>query len=1227
MNWAKYFSSTILQRGRSYWHSNKVSDLRKEDDNEYSAIVEGSYDYDVSVLRKTNGGLELFCDCPYAETGNCKHEAALLYEIEDVDPDFFIYTPEKSEKKTPPAPAVKADKAEIDATLFSFPQESFFTLDSVLSHYTISPEIYSAARRLINDGKITLDKINCLYPTDNMAKDNVLLDAKAIAREREGIEVDLRFGRSQLNLFECRTLQKYGSYTFPSNNPTCYKSGFHDTSYGYYYSTRLSGKKEILCVHKTATLILVADFIRKENPGDFTNAYGLTLVQAVRQAESDSLKKEIAGRTQVQTTAVSEPVDLRIWFTLDNYGIPSLDVRIGRSKYYAVKKPVDLISQVDSQAKVSFGKAFEIDFAKATFTENFNRNLEFLRMIPPESLRERPIRIEKGWFDMFFNRFMETGVESNLCGHIAFLDGKLSFDSVVEALKDNGKPVGIKVIINAPRILSGSSFVYSMNLSNGTLIRIPIKEDSQMISLIKDAKGLQVSAEIGMTQIRDFRHRILPALQRYGSVDTSRMPDYGEETYVSPQFSFNLDYENKMVVCSTSVSYNDRDYLITPSMTVDYSSRDQIRENAVTAILDSVFEFHSDDGWMSISDDSIFSFLSEGLNLLMETGAVNVTNAFSALRLKSKPRVRASVSVEGGLMDLSIQTEDMSASELLDLLESYRKRKVYHRLKDGTFYSLDDGELGDLAAFLDSLKLGRKDLVKGHVRLPAYRALYMNKLMEERDSLTIDRSSAFRRIIRDFSSYRDSDWEIPKKLKATLRPYQEDGLRWLCTLTAYGFGGILADEMGLGKTVQVLALLLSMKERGESGTSLVVCPASLVYNWQTEVDKFAPSLKTVVIAGKQSEREKLIEKCTDYDLVITSYDLLKRDIAHYSAKSFLMQIIDEAQFIKNHGTEASKAVKLVESRLHLALTGTPVENRLSELWSIFDFLMPGLLFGREAFRSDFEIPIMKDMSSDAMTVLKKMTSPFILRRLKTDVLKDLPEKLEETRISGMGDKQRKLYDAQVVRIKDSLKGSKTDFNKSKIEILAALTRLRQICCDPSLIYEDYDGGSGKREMCLDLIESATDSGHRMLVFSQFTSMLALLQKDLENRGIAYYTITGDTPKQKRLELVEKFNGGDVPVFLISLKAGGTGLNLTGADIVIHYDPWWNTAVQNQATDRAHRIGQTKVVTVYKLIAEKTIEERIMELQETKRELADEILSGETASLSGMTKDELIALLS
>ena len=469
-------------------------------------------------------------------------------------------------------------------------------------------------------------------------------------------------------------------------------------------------------------------------------------------------------------------------------------------------------------------------------------------------------------------------------------------------------------------------------------------------------------------------------------------------------------------------------------------------------------------------------------------------------------------------------------------------------------------------------------------------------------------------------------------MQDVLRGYQKIGYRWLRTLDGWGFGGILADDMGLGKTVQVIALFADEyregKEGGESRPSLIVCPASLVYNWENEFKKFAPGIRIRTIAGSAAQRREAFEALGEAEMpcqvLITSYELLKRDMEHYQKMSFRFQVIDEAQFIKNASTQSARAVKAIRAQTRFALTGTPVENRLSELWSIFDFLMPGFLFSYAKFKRSYETPIAKDGDREALATLGRLTGPFVLRRLKADVLRELPEKMEMEVYSKFKEKQKELYMANAAKLKAELEDG--EHPADKLQILAGLTRLRQLCCDPGLCYENYKGGSAKLETCIDLVRNGIQGGHKILLFSQFTSMLAIIGKRLSAEEIPYYTLTGNTPKEDRMQMVQAFENGGVPVFLISLKAGGTGLNLTAADTVIHYDPWWNVAAQDQATDRAHRIGQEKQVTVFKLITKGTIEENILHLQELKKHLADQIIARGTLDFASLGKEEILKLL-
>ncbi len=1243
MIWARYFTNKILQRGKSYWEDGMVEDLEQADQDTYTATVYGTHSYYVSVRRLPKDRLGFSCNCPYAKDGNtCKHMAAVLFEIEENDPEFFDGNHDEQPKKTPAAiPMVNPARnivRTVPSDLFrNYPSDQFFRLECIYDTYTISNEVYAKALNLVEAGAINIT--NCVlsyqssYQTTPNDPPRIEMICKMTANQTD-FAVKLALDKDSIYSLTCTqtdyySLSSYRRRRSADNYEGCKKSDLFNRILYYNYGLRVSGKKAPLCEHKCAALILIDRYLRENNPGDYTSYFGNALVSIIRRNEEEELAKVPAPSTSTPQQK-EPPLDflLRISAESSITSDLTLTASIGRTKYYKVRNISTLIGNIRNGENVRFGKELSVDFSNTEFTERSKPLVDFILSLPETYIAGNSILMGYSQLDMFYLKFQETGIDHETLGHLSFFDRELRVNCSVEALEVNGSTEGLNVKIDAPAIFWGRNHIFTIDEKGKRFCRHSTDSLGPLSEMFKISREHSFTATIGRKEMKDFNYRILPILEKYGNVDTSRMPQLDEVSEIlQPEFTFNLDYENKTVLCKSLVSYGDKSHNLCDETSVDPETRDGIRENAVRRRLDSYFGLRTDEAWTTFEDDAVYYLLSEGLNQLMEIGTVNATASFSSLKLQRKPRVMANVSMEGSLLDLSIQSNDMDLQELMAVIDSYRKHKRYHRIKDGTFISLDNEDIAEITSFIDALKLGKNDIIKGKISIPAYRSLYLNKIMEERDALTIERSSSFRKLIRDFASIKESDWDIPKTLNANLRPYQEDGLRWLCTLAQYGFGGILADEMGLGKTVQLIALLLVLKER-RKGTSLIVCPASLVYNWQSELKRFAPSLKVLVVTGKQSEREALISECNDFDVLVTSYDLLKRDIHHYKDHRFLVHVIDEAQYIKNHSTEASKSVKLVESDMRFALTGTPIENRLSELWSIFDFLMPGFLYGKEAFRSDFELPIMKNRDQDSVARLKRMTGPFVLRRLKKDVLKDLPEKLEETRQTPMQKTQRRLYDSQVARIKASLEKTKDeDFSRSKIEILAEITKLRQVCCDPRLAYENYDGESAKRTLCMDLVETAIDSGHRMLIFSQFTSMLSLLESDLKERNIPYYEITGATDKRKRLQLVEDFNSSDVPVFLISLKAGGTGLNLTGADMVIHYDPWWNTAVQNQATDRVHRIGQTNVVTVYKLIASDSIEERILELQNSKKDLADEIIGGETTSLGKLSREDLLAILS
>ena len=768
---------------------------------------------------------------------------------------------------------------------------------------------------------------------------------------------------------------------------------------------------------------------------------------------------------------------------------------------------------------------------------------------------------------------------------------------------------------------------------------LPVKDFLDSLSLIPGEKAF-----IENKDVPAFCQELLPVIQKFFKC---RMVEFHPENYgmVKPEFRFYLDApQENMVTCKATVKYGDREFSL--YTTDDIAARDMNRETVVRNVIHKYSNaFNPFEQCAVIADDEEmeYEFLTEGIQALQAVGEVFISDALRRIEVRNSPKVTVGVSLSGNLLELSMTAGNISKEELIDILSRYNKKKKFYRLKNGAFVNAADSGLDTVEELRAGLQLTDKQIKQDKIEVQKYRALYLDAQLKENPVVSAVKDKSFKSLVRNMKTIEDNDFEVPESLDKVLREYQKRGFLWIKTLNYNGFGGILADDMGLGKTLQVIAFLLSeflerrntvieniaVKETGKlQRNTLIIAPASLVYNWSSEIQRFAPELTAKMVTGTAAERRQILAEADSEDILLTSYDLLKRDISEYEGYKFRCEIIDEAQYIKNANTQAAKAVKEVQADFRLALTGTPVENRLSELWSIFDYLMPGFLYSYKKFREEVEIPAVQNSDEDAMKRLQKMIRPFVLRRLKKEVLTDLPDKLEENMFVQLTGEQQRLYDAHVKRMMLMLdKQSEEEFKTSKITILAELTKLRQICCDPSLIFTDYKADSAKVDMCLNMISNAVESGHKILLFSQFTTMLDHLAKRLEEEKISYYMLTGSTSKEKRARMVENFNTDDTQVFCISLKAGGTGLNLTAADIVIHFDPWWNLAVQNQATDRAHRIGQKNVVNVYKLIVKDTIEENIVKLQEKKRELADQILEGEGLNGGSFTKEELMELLS
>jgi superfamily II DNA or RNA helicase len=826
--------------------------------------------------------------------------------------------------------------------------------------------------------------------------------------------------------------------------------------------------------------------------------------------------------------------------------------------------------------------------------------------------------------------------------------------------EQNGDVAGVRITANRTidAVLRGRRSEYVMSTETGgtqqpgetgALFRCAGGLDEAMKALEElcgpraDVEGVFVSDDDWPM----FSRTILPRLDKAEiDFDIPREVAYRQ---TECRIEFYLDRDLHGITCEVLARYGDVVFQLVPTakalrgiISVDGASlaalikRDSHSEMFAVQVTRQLFPTWSSTDPARIREEdeqTILLMLTDGVEILKSIGQVFSTTAFDGMMKPTGPSVKVGLSIDSNLVEISPIADEVPMNEVGALLESYRRNRRYHRLKDGSFVDLKDADLAELDRIAADFDLSGQQLDSGTVTIPGFHAFLLDSQVDD-----ANKSESFTAYVDELKVIDPQRYQVPEHMRGILRPYQVEGFQWLSTLWDKGFGGILADEMGLGKSVQLLSLI---EARKGGGPALIVCPASLVYNWAAECEKFTPDLNVEVVAGTKARRRKTIaaiaSACADRpdeqdapDVVVTSYDLLRRDVDDYQACRFALMALDEAQYIKNHATKLAKAVKQITAEHRFALTGTPIENRLSELWSIFDFLMPGLLGSYTRFREKYEQPIMAPGPEHSVMAdkLQALVGLFIKRRLKKDVLTDLPDKFENIVTVKLEGEQRRLYAAHEQRLRATLTKTKdADFNVKKIRILAEFTLLREICCDPRLVYADAKHCSAKLDAISDLVANCIDENKKALIFSQFTSYLDLIGARLAERGVDYYTITGETPKKRRVELVDEFNGNDVPVFLISLKAGNTGLNLVGASVVVHADPWWNAAAQDQATDRAHRIGQKRDVNVYQIVAKDTIEERILKLQQTKNDLAQQFTSGRTASgVGSLTKDDLLSLL-
>ncbi|EKN69695.1 non-specific serine/threonine protein kinase [Neobacillus bataviensis LMG 21833] len=763
---------------------------------------------------------------------------------------------------------------------------------------------------------------------------------------------------------------------------------------------------------------------------------------------------------------------------------------------------------------------------------------------------------------------------------------------------------------------------YDSVLSAGKIIRMKT-EDCQRLADVKqmlDASGTN-QIFIPQEQIQHFFEKVIPGLKKLGYVQLSNT--LAREFMRTPLIAkLYLDRVKNRLLAGLEFHYEniivnpleDRGIIVGARII-----RDEEKENEILQLMEESSFTKTEGGYFLHNEELEYEFLTHVVPKLQKLVQIYATTAVRnrIFRGNTPPSFRVRLKRERtNWLEFKFELDGIPQQQIKEVLAALEEKRKYYRLRNGSLLSLESKEFGEIQRFLNGISVENKNLENGF-EISILQGLPLLDSLDESHVLIVEDS--FRQFLDNLRHPESLQFEVPVSLESVLRDYQKRGYQWLKTLAHYGFGGILADDMGLGKTLQSIAFILSELAviREKKQPVLVVCPSSLSYNWLSEIMKFAPEIEAVVVDGNHDERVQIQKEAMGMDVIITSYPLLRRDIKWYEKQTFHTVFFDEAQAFKNPLTQTARAVKRLKADFRFALTGTPVENSSEELWSIFHVVFPELFKG------------LKEFSNLTRKKIARRVRPFLLRRMKKDVASELPEKLEFVEIAELLPEQKRLYAAYLAKLReDTLKHlDKDTIRKNRIKILAGLTRLRQICCHPVLFVEGYKGGSAKFDMLLRIIEESRLSGRRVLIFSQFTKMLELIGRNLALKGLPFFYLDGGTPSEKRLEICQRFNEGERDFFLISLKAGGTGLNLTGADTVILYDIWWNPAVEEQAADRAHRIGQKNVVQVIKLITRGTIEEKISELQDKKRHLIEEIIDSEERSSSALTEDDIMEILS
>ncbi len=911
-----------------------------------------------------------------------------------------------------------------------------------------------------------------------------------------------------------------------------------------------------------------------------------------------------------------------------------IGLRCGESKLYVVKDLATFLDAVDNGTTLPFGKDFTYEPGWMHFSGDDERVLALLRKLfaaRKDDAREHGSRMAP-MPDPFVSELLENIGETPL--RIMDSDGAIVRCRQIRKAKLplqftlNLGPRGLNAAARMPADFTPVTADCAWAMTGGRLMETDETQRELIRMIWKNQYEGRCLFQYPLEETDRVISEVLPYLKVRGAVEMgndlrSRLVRMPLKTQVF------LDRDGKSVVGSVVFRYGEielnpfapEEKKIALDKDEKLLLRDGEAEHTVLEILANAgFRVRKEHIRLSGSDP-VFDFVSEGVKKLQEMCEVFLSREFKRI-LPRRSTLSGSMRMNGDKLELMLEKDGEPMDEILELMEALSRRRRYFRLKNGDFLDLASlAEWQELAAgIVEAAQRDGSETGKDVLELRAYRAWYLNSMIEN-SGIPIAVDESVRKMAESVTQGDGSASEPPLAPGLSLRGYQLRGYEWMCALDRMRMGGILADDMGLGKTVQVIALLQTAVKEGR--TSLIVAPTSLTYNWLSEIRRFAPELSAVILSGTAQQRSVLIRHIAehgDVDVAITSYPLIRRDIDLLKEIRFRFLVLDEAQNIKNAGSVAAQAAKQLQGDTRFALTGTPMENGVGELWSLFDFVLPGYLPGYNSFLRKYQD------GENAADLLRRIR-PFLTRRLKQDVLEELPDKMEITLKAQMTPEQQRIYRAALERLRPKISEliREKGMDRSRIEVLSAITELREICCHPSLVMNDYRGGSGKEDLLLETLPEMIGNGRRILLFSQFTSMLKLLRPQLEENGFSTMYLDGDTPADERLKLAERFNNGEAQIFLISLRAGGYGLNLTGADLVIHYDPWWNPATEDQATDRAHRIGQQKKVQVIRLVTGESIEEQVVELGVRKKALFDRLITPGESVLGALSEQDIRAL--